>query len=147
MFNQRTTLRNEEYDTYTLPQSEAPLKYILSEPKSGALTDYATRTFHILGNADVDRPVLTNKNELIDYNTELGGRNPLRTRHIFGEESQFESFLRPIDSGKEFLDRPTDYFRFNPSLLATQTPYDNLGLARGSSSTRADLRNQWANVK
>ena len=147
MFNQRTTLRNEEYDTYVLPQSEAPLKYILSEPRSASMTDYATRTFHILSDADVDRPVLTNRNDLIDYNTELTGRNPLRTRHIFGEESTFESYLRPISSGNGFLDTPVDKYRFNPVLLDTETPADNLGLARGMSSTRADLRNQFANTR
>jgi hypothetical protein len=87
--------------------------------------------------------MLTNLNELIDYNTEVWGRAPLKTRHIFDKESEYEGFLRPISSGKTFLDVPID--RFHPNLLEIQVPSDMW--FQPGASTRADLRNASLNTR
>lgn len=141
-FNQQSSLFDEEYFDYRIPQSEGPLKYVLSGPRGGVHTEYSKRTVHRVGDNSFDRPVLTNLNELKEYNTELVGRSPLETRHIFGKEAEQETFLRPVSSGKVFLDyRTVD--RFNPNLKEIQQPVDMW--FQPGSSTRADLRNHVLN--
>lgn len=140
-FNQQTSLFNEEYRDYRIPQSEGPIKYVLSGPRGGVHNEFTHRIVHKIGDTDFDRPVLTNMNELIDYQTEVWGRSPLQTRHIFGNESEYEGFLRPISSGKSFLDIPID--RFHPNLLEVEVPSDMW--FQPGASTRADLRNSILN--
>lgn len=142
-FHQQTSLFDEEYHDYRIPQSEGPIKYVLSGPRGGVHNEYTKRVVHHVGQTDIDRPVLTNLNDLVEYNTELVGRSPLMTRHIFDKESQYEGFLRPISSGKTFLDYPID--RFNPNLLEVQVPSDMWFQA--GAGTRADLRNDSLNQR
>ena len=140
-WNQETRLHSEEYNTHRLAQSEAPLKYILSGPREG-FKEFSKRTFHHVGHNDVDRPVLTNLNELPDYNTPLVSRSALKTRHVFQEEIDKETFLRPSEASHGGpMDFPID--RFNMSLLHVQYPSEDF--VRGGVSTRADLRNEVLN--
>lgn len=138
-FNRSASLFDEEYNTYRVPQSEGPIKYVLSGPRGGPRNEFSQRVVHMTGNSDVDRPVLTNLNELPEYNTDLTGRNPLMTRHIFSKESEIEGHLRPVSSGRgPFLDVEID--RFDPNLLEVRRP-SNMWFQPGAP-TRVDERNQ-----
>lgn len=141
-WNQQTRIRDEEYLSHNLPQSQAPLKYFLSGPRSG-YQEFTKRTFHIVGDNGVDRGQLTNLNDLPDYNTALVKPNALKTRSIFGEEVEKETFLRmPDPNRKTPLDIPID--RFDINMRHVQYPVEPFTI--GGTSTRADLKNDMLNA-
>lgn len=140
-FNKETSLFSEEYNTHRVIQSEAPLKYILSSAREGIRNEHAKRTVHINSFTGVDRPILTNKNDLFTDSTELVGMNPLRTRHVFGKETDVNTRLRPQSARVSPTEASWDLF--NPGLQGIRVPTESF--VRGGASTRADARNEYLN--